>query len=140
MDLGLTGKVAVVGGGSRGSGRAIAVELATEGVKVVVAARTEGPVQETVDLVRRRGGAAVGVACDMTTPEGAHAAAEAGREHFGLPDIAISNVYPGDAPYRMGDHRSDRGQDRQPRPIALCHSRLRDSGSRMQRSGSGVPC
>jgi 3-oxoacyl-[acyl-carrier protein] reductase len=102
MDLGLTGKVAVVGGGSRGSGRAIAVELAAEGVRVVVAARTEGTVKETVDLVLGRGGHAVGVACDMTTPGGAHAAAEAAREHFGPPDIAISNVYPGDAPYRMG--------------------------------------
>jgi 3-oxoacyl-[acyl-carrier protein] reductase len=102
MDLGLEGKVAVVGGGSRGSGRAISAELANEGVAVVVAARTGEAVDETVQLIGDAGGRAVGVACDMTTAEGAHEAAQAARDAFGPPDIAVTNVYPGDAPYRMG--------------------------------------
>jgi 3-oxoacyl-[acyl-carrier protein] reductase len=102
MDLKLGGKIAVVGGGSRGSGRSIACEMAAEGVRVVVAARTKDHVDETVELIRAANGEAVGVSCDMTTAEGARAAADAARETFGHPDIAITNVYPGDAPYRMG--------------------------------------
>jgi 3-oxoacyl-[acyl-carrier protein] reductase len=102
VDLGLTGKVALVGGGSRGSGRAIALELAAEGARVVVAARTQRHIDETVGLITERGGKAVGVACDMTTAEGAAEAAAAARACFGPADIAVTNVYPGDAPHRMG--------------------------------------
>jgi 3-oxoacyl-[acyl-carrier protein] reductase len=102
MDFGLQGKVAVVGGGSRGSGRAIAQELAREGVKVVVAARTQESIDETVQLIRDDGNEAVGLSVDMTTAEGAKAAADAARQAFGPPDIMVTNVYPGDAPYRMG--------------------------------------
>src|SRR5256885_1488434 len=102
MDFGLAGKTALIGGGSRGSGGAIAVELAREGVRVVVAARTQPSIDETVELIRTGGDAAVGAAVDMTTAEGVHTAAETARSAFGDPDILIPNVYPGDAPYRMG--------------------------------------
>jgi 3-oxoacyl-[acyl-carrier protein] reductase len=102
MDLGIEGKVAVVSGGSRGSGRAIAAELAAEGVRVVVAARSAGPIEETVEGIRAAGGAAVGVRADMTDPDGIAAAVDRGRAEFGDPDIAVTNVYPPDAPYRLG--------------------------------------
>ncbi len=102
MDLGLDGKVAVVGGGSRGSGRAISLELAREGVQVVIAARGQESIDETVELISAGGGKPIGVAADMTTADGAHTAAQAARDTFGPPDIAVTNVYPGDAPYRMG--------------------------------------
>ena len=47
MDLGLNGKTAIVGGGSRGIGKAIAVGLAHEGVDVVITSRNLGSLSET---------------------------------------------------------------------------------------------
>jgi NAD(P)-dependent dehydrogenase (short-subunit alcohol dehydrogenase family) len=58
MDFGLTDKRAFVGGGSRGIGKAIAIELAKEGCDVVIAARTESALEETAkeiqDITGRR--------------------------------------------------------------------------------------
>jgi 3-oxoacyl-[acyl-carrier protein] reductase len=102
MDLGIEGKVAVVSGGSRGSGRAIAQELAAEGVRVVVAARSPESLEETVEDIRSSGGTAVGVVGDMTDPADIAAAVDSARTEFGDPDIAVTNVYPPDAPYRLG--------------------------------------
>ncbi len=66
MDL--TGKVAIVTGASRGIGKAIAIELAKQGAKVVVAARTQkepknikGTIHQTVDEIRSFGGNAIAV-------------------------------------------------------------------------------
>jgi 3-oxoacyl-[acyl-carrier protein] reductase len=102
MDLGIDGKVAVVSGGSRGAGRAIAAELAAEGVRVVLAARSPGPLEEAVEGIRASGGAAIGVAADMTDLDGIAAVVDRARAEFGDPDIAVTNVYPPDAPYRLG--------------------------------------
>jgi 3-oxoacyl-[acyl-carrier protein] reductase len=92
MDLGIAGRVALVSGGSRGIGRAIAELLAEEGVRVVIAARSEGPLEEAVRTITERGGEAAGVAADMTTESGVTRAVEAARAQFGAPDIAIANV------------------------------------------------
>ena len=48
MDLQLQGKKAIVSGGSRGIGKAIAFQLAREGADVAIGARSDGPLQETV--------------------------------------------------------------------------------------------
>jgi 3-oxoacyl-[acyl-carrier protein] reductase len=93
MDLGIAGRIALVSGGSRGLGRASAELLADEGVRVVIAARTEAAIEEAVDAITARGGQASGVAADMTTGEGVTRAVEAARAAFGPPDIAIANVH-----------------------------------------------
>ena len=56
MDLQLTGKRAIVTGGSRGIGKAIAMALASEGVDVAVAARNEGPLKETAQEIAGKTG------------------------------------------------------------------------------------
>jgi 3-oxoacyl-[acyl-carrier protein] reductase len=93
MDLEITGRVALVSGGSRGLGRATAERLADEGVRVVIAARTQSPIDETVDAIRSRGGQIAGVAADMTSAEGVARAVAFARAEFAPPDIAIANVH-----------------------------------------------
>jgi len=95
MDLGLSGKVALVTGASRGIGRAIALGLAAEGCRVVLCARGREALDAATDEVRRRakaGGDATAVAADVTTPEGVAALIETAREVFGGIDIVVNNV------------------------------------------------
>jgi NAD(P)-dependent dehydrogenase (short-subunit alcohol dehydrogenase family) len=70
MDLQLTGKKAIVTGGSRGIGKAIAWQLAREGCDVAVGARTEGPLQETAtQIAEDTGRKVVPVTVDTMDPE-----------------------------------------------------------------------
>jgi 3-oxoacyl-[acyl-carrier protein] reductase len=92
VDFGIRGKVAFVSGGSKGMAREAALMLADEGCKVGIVARTQGPIDETVEAIRSRGGTAMGVSADLTTSEGVRQAVAAVTAAFGPPDIAISNV------------------------------------------------
>ena len=60
MDLGLTGKVAIVTGSSRGLGLAAATALAEEGASVVLCARGEETLAKAADSIRARTGKAPG--------------------------------------------------------------------------------
>jgi len=89
MDLGINGKSALVCAASKGLGRACAVSLAREGVKVTILARTPEPLEATADEIRATTGAAVTtVACDITSPEGRQAALAACPD----PDILVNNA------------------------------------------------
>ncbi|NPV92068.1 MAG: glucose 1-dehydrogenase [Firmicutes bacterium] len=66
LTIDLSGKVAVVTGGGRGIGRAIALELAKAGADVAVAARTEAQIEETRDAIRREGRRSIAVRLDVT--------------------------------------------------------------------------
>ena len=67
MDLGLKGKYALVAGGGRGIGKAIALELAREGADVVVASRTESELQKTAQEIEdATGRRVVPMAFDVT--------------------------------------------------------------------------
>ena len=91
MDLGLTGKVALVTGSSRGIGRGIATRLVEEGADVVFCARGEEALGEAVAAVSGPG-RAYGVVADVTTPEGALAVVDGAVQAFGGLDIVVNNV------------------------------------------------
>jgi 3-oxoacyl-[acyl-carrier protein] reductase len=71
MDLGITGKKALVCGASSGLGYACAEALVKDGVHVVIAARTEGPLREAAERLAALGAGRVEyVAADVTSDEG----------------------------------------------------------------------
>ena len=67
MDLGLKGKVAVITGGSDGIGRATAEVLAREGAKVVICARGQEKLDQTVAHIRKAGGEVTAIKADVTS-------------------------------------------------------------------------
>jgi 3-oxoacyl-[acyl-carrier protein] reductase len=88
MDLGLTGRSAIVCGSSRGLGRACAEALAREGVDVLITGRTAGDVDSAVAALARLGGGRVtGLACDVTSRAGREAIVAA----LPHPDILVNN-------------------------------------------------
>jgi len=84
MDLGISGRRALVCAASKGLGRGCAAALAREGVAVTIVARTEATLAQTA----REIGAVSYVACDITTPEGRAAALAACPD----PDILVTNA------------------------------------------------
>jgi len=93
MDLELSGKVAIVSGGSKGIGRATALALSREGAAVVICARNSGPLEETAAEIRRReGGRAVAVAADLTRAEAIKEVVARGLSEFGRLDILVNNA------------------------------------------------
>jgi len=89
MELGLTGKKAIVCAASKGLGRACAQSLAEAGVDLVIAARTKGPLLETAEDIQKSTGVDVkAIACDITTPEGQQSVLEACPR----PDILVNNA------------------------------------------------
>ncbi len=89
MDLGITGRKALVCAASKGLGRGCAEALALAGVDVTIVARTEETLRRTADEIGARAGRVVqAVAADITTPAGRAAALAACPE----PDILVNNA------------------------------------------------
>jgi len=91
MDLGLSGKVALVTGSSRGIGLGIARSLAAEGANVMLTARGEERLNASVAELGALGTVA-GLVVDVTAADGAQAAVDAAVERFGGLDIVVNNV------------------------------------------------
>ena len=92
MELGLTGKVAIVTGGSEGIGRATAVVLAREGASVVIGARRQGPLDEAQRAVEAVGGDCVALSMDVTSEADCQRIVDTAVERFGGVDILINNA------------------------------------------------
>jgi 3-oxoacyl-[acyl-carrier protein] reductase len=93
MDLGLSGKVALVSGGSKGIGRAISEELAREGCRVVVAARGKEAIDDTVGAIEAGGGTALGVPADFTVKVDIVRVVAEAHAAFGPVNVAVFNVH-----------------------------------------------
>ncbi len=93
MDLGLKGKVALVAAASRGLGRAVAEELATEGASLVLCARGTGALDETRNYIEQMSGTPVlAVPADLSIAGDIGNVFDSGLERFGRIDILVTNA------------------------------------------------
>ena len=92
MDLGLAGKVALITGGSRGIGHAIALAFAQEGTHVGICGRTPADLSTAVDAIKIKGVDAVAVEADLTCSGDAEKILQAMLDRFGQLDILVNNV------------------------------------------------
>lgn len=92
MDLGLTGRVAIVAAASKGLGRAVAEELAREGAHVAICARTAATLEETAAHIHKTTGREVfHQALDVTDSEAVTSFVAAVEVRFGRVDICVTN-------------------------------------------------
>jgi 3-oxoacyl-[acyl-carrier protein] reductase len=93
LDLGLTGKIAIITGGSDGLGRAAAERLAREGAKVAVCARRKDHLERAADEIRKAtGGEVLAQTCDVTKPDQVEAFVNAVIARWGGVDILLNNA------------------------------------------------
>jgi NAD(P)-dependent dehydrogenase (short-subunit alcohol dehydrogenase family) len=88
----LAAQVAVVTGAGRGIGLAIAKELSSLGATAVLCGRTIAPLESGAQAIRRAGGTAEVVACDVTSLQSVEAAAGRVERLFGRVDILVNNA------------------------------------------------
>ena len=92
MDLGLTGKVALVTGGSRGIGLAIADAFAQEGTHVSICGRTPTDLAKATDAIEAKGVEVLAVEADLTRSNDAAKVLQATLDRFKRLDILVNNV------------------------------------------------
>jgi NAD(P)-dependent dehydrogenase (short-subunit alcohol dehydrogenase family) len=99
LDVNLSGKTAIVTGGSRGIGKAISLALAQAGANIVIAARSEeeppslpGTIYKTAEEIKELGGKALPVRCDVTAPDEVQNMVEKTMSTFGAIDILVNNA------------------------------------------------
>jgi NAD(P)-dependent dehydrogenase (short-subunit alcohol dehydrogenase family) len=92
MDLGLKGKVALITGGSKGIGKAIAEEFATEGAHVSICARGQQDLTSAAEELRRYGVTVVATPADVTKTEEVQHVIDATLKTCGRIDILVNNA------------------------------------------------
>jgi NAD(P)-dependent dehydrogenase (short-subunit alcohol dehydrogenase family) len=88
----LSNRVAIVTGGGRGIGRAIAVELANAGAAVVPSARSTDEIEAVADKIEDGGGDALAVPADVTDPNAVSNVIERTEDAFGGIDVVVNNA------------------------------------------------
>jgi len=92
MELGIKGKRALVTGGATGIGKAIALDLARESVKVVITSRNEEVLKITLEEMGGQQAGHYATVCNITEEEAPGKLAKEIWEKFGHPDIVVNNV------------------------------------------------
>lgn len=93
MDLGISGKVAIVTGGTHGIGRAAAERLSAEGAKVAIAARTQSDLDRVAaEIGDATGHEVVGIATDVRDEESVRTMVEAVAARWDRIDILVNNA------------------------------------------------
>ncbi|MEY4580864.1 MAG: hypothetical protein RL701_5567 [Pseudomonadota bacterium] len=92
MELGLKSKVAAVTGGSDGIGKATALRLAQEGVRVAICARRADVLRDAAAEIRKHGGEVLEVVADVTNPDDIAGFIAATVSQFGGLDILVNNA------------------------------------------------
>jgi len=92
MSSAIEGRIVWVTGSGRGIGAATALLLASRGARVVLSARTSGEIQEVADRIRRSGGQALPMRCDVTLQAEIHNLLKLVKSTWGAVEILINNA------------------------------------------------
>ena len=92
MENTLSGKTAIVTGASRGIGKAIAIALGNEKMRLALLARSTDQLQEVVDHIRAAGGEAIAVPCDLRDSDAIESSLKKVYAQFDSLDVLINNA------------------------------------------------
>jgi len=98
MDLGLKGRVAVITGPAKGMGAAVSKAFANEGCKLALIGRDTKAIEPVADEIKKSGGEAIVVPCDVTSTKACDDAAQAAKGAFGGRIDILVNVAGGSGP------------------------------------------
>ena len=90
--MNLTGQTALVTGGSKGIGKAICLALAREGANVIIAARDESKIRETMEELKEMSGKALAIQADVRYEEDVKNLISKIVKEFGRLDILVNNA------------------------------------------------
>lgn len=90
--MSLAGQTALVTGGSKGIGRAICLALAKEGANIIIAARNESEIKETMDKLKEMGSKSLAIQADVRSEEDVRRLISMTIDKCGKLDILINNA------------------------------------------------
>ena len=133
----LNGQVAIVTGGGRGFGRAIAVHLAAEGAQVTVCSRTQGQLDETADEIEAGGGQALALCADVTSRDDTARIVAETVQRFGKVTLLVNNAGVPDPFGPLGEIDPDKWWDAQAVHIRAPMLYIREVLPLMLKGGGG---